>query len=85
MQGMPLQSNSNLVGEWLEAGGGATYSNTSLCAGEHGRGDKDGETKIFEYDKRITSYTKFKSVVSMNVYFVRDNHKITALYANITT
>jgi hypothetical protein len=47
MQGMPLQSNSNLVGEWLETGGGATYSNSSLCAGEHGRGDKDGETNCF--------------------------------------
>ena len=63
MQGMPMQSNSNLVGEWfeaggratysnlvgewLEAGGGATYSNPSLCAGEHGRGDKDGETNFF--------------------------------------
>jgi hypothetical protein len=65
MQGMSMESISNLVREWLEAGEGATYLNPSLCAGEHGRGDKDGETKMFQYDKRITSYTKLKCVVSM--------------------
>ena len=60
-----MQSNSNLVGKWLEAGGGPTYSNTSHCAGEQGRSDTDGEIKFFLNDARITSYTKIKSVVSI--------------------
>ncbi len=54
--------------KWLEARGGLTYSNPSLCTGEHGRSNTGGEIKFFQFflnDVRITLYTKIKSVVSM--------------------